>query len=173
MTSNDTDSSIQISLDSIPSNLSQAALESKLHQLRQKVQEHSQILTQKLASSQSGQNLLHMGSSLSTLPPDLHSLLTQLHPLQTATEHYEDKQLQSLTDLVTQAREVREKHRRVAHANECAETYLDLVAAEKAIQKDVHLRKTATRISGETDQRQQPFSSPTKEEEDDEEQFGE
>jgi hypothetical protein len=58
----------------IPSNLSTSALENKLRQLREESNQLNQELPKKLASSQSGQNLLHIGSSLSTLPPDLHSL---------------------------------------------------------------------------------------------------
>ena len=55
------------------SSLSTVALDHKLRCLREISNQHSQALTQKLANSQSGQNLLHIGSSLSTLPPDLHS----------------------------------------------------------------------------------------------------
>lgn len=135
--------------DFIPSNLSTAALDHKLKQLREEAKQHSLILTQRLASSQSGQNLLHMGSSLSTLPPDLHSLLTQLHPLQTATEQTEDEQLQALQAFVAQATTVREKQRRIRHAQECANVYIDLVAAERAVAKDTEQRRYGSSRKGE------------------------
>jgi hypothetical protein len=118
-----------------------SALESKLRTLREKSNQHSQILTQKLASSQSGQNLLHIGTSLSTLPPDLHSLLTQLHPVLSATETTEQQQLQKLQALVQNANEIREEQRRMVHAAECADLYQDLLAAERDVKRDAALRR--------------------------------
>ena len=121
-----------------------SALESKLRMLREKSNEHSQILTQKLASSQSGQNLLHIGTSLSSLPPDLHSLLTQLHPVLSAAESTEHQQLQKLQTLVQHANEIRSEQRRTAHAADCAELYLDLLAAERDVKRDATLRRNAS-----------------------------
>lgn len=115
-------------------------LESRLRSLREKSNQHSQILTQKLASSQSGQNLLHIGTSLSTLPPDLHSLLTQLHPVLSAAETTEQQQLQKLQDLVKHANEIRVEQRRMVHAVECADLYQDLLAAERDVKRDATLR---------------------------------
>jgi hypothetical protein len=115
-------------------------LETKLRSLREKSNQHSQILTQKLASSQSGQNLLHIGTSLSTLPPDLHSLLTQLHPVLSAAELTEHQQLQKLQELVQNANEIRVEQRRMAHASECADLYQDLLAAERDVKRDATLR---------------------------------
>lgn len=114
--------------------MSTIALENKLKKLREQSQTHSQLLTQKLATSQSGQNLLHIGTSLSTLPPDLHSLLTELHPVLSAAEQTEQEQMQALQKLVSSATRIRQRQRRVAHAVECAELYQDLVAAEQCIQ---------------------------------------
>jgi len=121
--------------------MSTSALESKLRTLREKSNEHSQVLTQKLASSQSGQNLLHIGTSLSSLPPDLHSLLTQLHPVLSATESTEQSQLSQLQALVANANEIRREQRRMAHAQECANLYQDLLAAERDVKRDAALRR--------------------------------
>lgn len=115
--------------------LSTLALQNKLRLLRQESQKDSQLLTQKLASSQSGQNLLHIGTSLSTLPPDLHSLLTQLHPILSAAEGSEQEQLQTLRELVQAAKEIRLVERRIQHAAECADLYADLLAAEHSLQQ--------------------------------------
>jgi len=124
-----------------------SALESKLRTLKEKSNEHSQILTQKLASSQSGQNLLHIGTSLSTLPPDLHSLLTQLHPVLSAAEGAEQQQLQKLHSLVQHANAIRSEQRRMAHAAECADLYQDLLAAERDVKRDADLRRQQKSLS--------------------------
>jgi hypothetical protein len=118
-----------------------SALESKLRTLREKSNQHSQILTQKLASSQSGQNLLHIGTSLSTLPPDLHLLLTQLHPVLSAAETTEQQQLQKLQSLVQHANEIRTEQRRMVNAAQCADLYQDLLAAERDVKRDAAMRR--------------------------------
>ena len=118
----------------ISSNLSTSALENKLRQLREESNQLNQELTQKLASSQSGQNLLHIGSSLSTLPPDLHSLLTQLHPVLSASELFEKQNLQDLHRLTDAVTEIRTQQQRSLHASECADLYADLTAAESKVQ---------------------------------------
>ncbi len=123
--------------DEVLSALSTAALEQRLLALRDQSNKHSQLLTQKLATSQSGQNLLHIGSSLSSLPPDLHSLLTHLHPVLSAAETTEKQFLGNLQKLVAAANEIRLEQRRVEHASECADLYEDLCVAED----DVNLRK--------------------------------
>jgi hypothetical protein len=120
----------------LPTALPTTALESKLKTLREQSQKHSQALTQKLATSQSGQNLLHIGTSLSTLPPDLHSLLTHLHPLLSDIEDYETSSVELLQDLVHRANEVRILQRRMEHARECAQLYEDLQASEQTIQRN-------------------------------------
>jgi hypothetical protein len=122
-----------------------SSLESKLKTLREKSNQHSQILTQKLASSQSGQNLLHIGTSLSTLPPDLHSLLTQLHPVLSAAETTEQHQLKELRSIVQHANEIRTEQRRMIHAAECADLYQDLLAAERDVKRDSTLRRNASK----------------------------
>ena len=125
----------------VPAAMSTSALESKLRDLREKSNKHSQILTAKLASSQSGQNLLHIGTSLSSLPPDLHSLLTQLHPVLSSAESTEKQYLQRLQRLVQCANEIRVEERRVQNAKECADLYQDLLAAERVVKRDASDRR--------------------------------
>lgn len=126
----------------VPTAMSTSALESKLKDLRGKSNKHSQILTAKLASSQSGQNLLHIGTSLSTLPPDLHSLLTQLHPVLSCAETTEKDYLQRLQRLVNCGNDIRFEERRVDNARECAGLYEDLLAAENKVRTDASQRRS-------------------------------
>jgi len=121
-----------------PSAMSTSALQTKLKDLKEKSGKHSQILTAKLASSQSGQNLLHIGTSLSSLPPDLHSLLTQLHPVLSAAEATEKQYVQRLEKLVECGNQIRMEQRRVEHAKECADLYQDLLAAEQVVKRDAN-----------------------------------
>jgi hypothetical protein len=139
----------------IPTAMSTSALEAKLKELREKSNKHSQILTAKLASSQSGQNLLHIGTSLSTLPPDLHSLLTQLHPVLSSAEATEKQFLQRLQRLVQCGNEIRLEERRVQTARDCAELYQDLLAAEAVVKRDASSRRWHVQPAT-------PFSSPTR-----------
>jgi hypothetical protein len=130
-------------LNGIPTAMSTSALESKLRSLKEKSNKHSQVLTGKLATSQSGQNLLHIGTSLSTLPPDLHSLLTQLHPVLSSAESTEKQYLQHLEKLVHCGSEIRMEERRVLNAKECATLYQDLMAAEIIVKKDASCRNAS------------------------------
>ena len=118
----------------ISTSLSTSALEYRLRQLREASTQHSQILTQKLASSQSGQNLLHMGTSLSTVPPDLHNLMTQLHPFVLTVEQTEKDELERLETLILTASKLKHEARRVQQAQTAANLYADLIAAEKAVE---------------------------------------
>jgi hypothetical protein len=136
----------------IPTAMSTSALETKLKELKEKSNKHSQILTAKLASSQSGQNLLHIGTSLSTLPPDLHSLLTQLHPVLSSAEATEKQYLQRLQRLVQCGNDIRLEERRVQNAKDCAELYQDLLAAEGVVKRDASQRRRV----------QATFGSPTR-----------
>jgi hypothetical protein len=126
----------------VPTAMSTSALETKLKDLRGKSNKHSQILTAKLASSQSGQNLLHIGTSLSTLPPDLHSLLTQLHPVLSCAETTEKEYLQRLQRLVNCGNDIRFEERRVNNSRECAGLYEDLLAAENKVRTDASRRRS-------------------------------
>lgn len=129
------------SSNDVPSAMSTSALESKLRDLKEKSNKHSQILTAKLASSQSGQNLLHIGTSLSSLPPDLHSLLTQLHPVLSSAESTEKQYLQRLERLVQCGKEIRLEERRVQNAKDCSELFQDLLAAEAVVKKGTVMRR--------------------------------
>jgi predicted metalloendopeptidase len=124
----------------IPTAMSTSDLERKLRRLKEKSNKHSQTLTAKFATSHSGQNLLHIGTSLSTLPPDLHSLLTQLHPVLSSAESTEKQYLQHLEKLVKCGGEIRVEERRVQNAKECASLFQDLVAAELIVKKDASYR---------------------------------
>lgn len=128
-------------LNDIPTAMSTSALETKLRGLKEKAKEHSQVLTAKLATSQSGQNLLHIGTSLSSLPPDLHTLLTQLHPVLSSAETTEKQYLNHLEQFVDCGIEIRKEERRVHNAKECASLYQDLVAAERVVKKDAADRR--------------------------------
>jgi hypothetical protein len=125
------------SMTVIPKNMSTMSLERRLRQLRDESQKLDQVLTQKLASSQSGQNLLHIGTSLSSLPPDLHSLLQHLHPVLSQAESAESDQLELLRQLVQSARDIQVAERRVQYAQDCADLYADLMAAEACIQSNI------------------------------------
>lgn len=140
------------STNDVPTAMSTSALESKLKDLKEKSNKHSQLLTAKLASSQSGQNLLHIGTSLSTLPPDLHSLLTQLHPVLSSAEATEKQYLQRLERLVQCGNDIRLEERRVQHAKDCAELYQDLLAAEGVVKKDSLQRRRAQNGSSAEDE---------------------
>ncbi|KAL3937721.1 MAG: hypothetical protein SGBAC_007231 [Bacillariaceae sp.] len=128
-------------LNDIPTAMSTSALETKLRGLKEQAKEHSQVLTAKLATSQSGQNLLHIGTSLSSLPPDLHTLLTQLHPVLSSAETTEKQYLLHLEKFVNCGMDIRKEERRVHNAKECASLYQDLVAAERVIKKDAADRR--------------------------------
>jgi hypothetical protein len=124
----------------VPTAMSTSALETKLKELRERSNKHSQLLTAKLASSQSGQNLLHIGTSLSTLPPDLHSLLTQLHPVLSSAETTEKVHHEHLSKLVQCGNAIRHEQRKVVYAQDAADLYEDLVAAEQVVEIDVTSR---------------------------------
>lgn len=119
--------------EEIPS-MSTSALETKLRQVRDAAHDHSQVLTQKLASSPSGQNLLHIGTSLSTLPPDLHTLLTHMHPFVNVLEGFEQDQRKALTTLVEKATDIRQSQHRVRASDRAADLYADLTSAEESLQ---------------------------------------
>ncbi len=114
-----------------------SSLENKLRTLRDEANKHSQVLTQKLASSPSGQNLLHIGSSLSSLPPDLHTLLSTLHPIVSAVESSEQRHLQNYQQLLSKRQDIQWATTRIQDAKECAELYQDLTAAERHVQNQL------------------------------------
>lgn len=127
-------------------NMNTSALESKLRQVREAAQEHSQILTQKLASSPSGQNLLHIGTSLSTLPPDLHTLLTHMHPFLNVLEGFEQEERKALKTLVDKATAIRQAQHRVQSSKRAADLYADLTSAEACMDGDESSGSSETAI---------------------------
>jgi hypothetical protein len=116
-------------------NLSSTSLEHKLKQLRDESYKHGQILTQKLASSQSGHNLLHIGTSLSTLPSDLSELNTHLQPIVSVTEQQEKKQMQMVEHIIEQYDTIQSIQRRILYTDHLSILYNDLLIAEQIIQR--------------------------------------
>jgi hypothetical protein len=114
-------------------NLSTPLLNSKLTALKSQSATLASSLTAKLASSPSGQSLLHIGPSLSTLPPDLQCLLASLEPMLKQVEEYEKMNQTELIRIVTAGKLVETECRRAVHAKECMALLTDLVAAEKII----------------------------------------
>ena len=108
-------------------------LQSRLVQLRHQSQDLSTELTKKLATSRSGQSLLHIGPSLSTLPPDLTSLLEALSPLLAQVEQYETENRGELDKLVHMGREVQCAVKKREFSEQCAEIYSDLMGAEEVL----------------------------------------
>lgn len=113
--------------------MSNATLESKAKHLREESAKHSAILTQKLASSDSGQNLLHIGTALSSLPPDLHSALTSLQPLTTATLTSEEHQAEQLEDILRCKKDIEHQQQRCKQAYSAVDIFSDLLAVEATI----------------------------------------
>lgn len=117
--------------------LSNAELETKGKELQSKSLLLSAALTQKLATSQSGQNLLHMGTSLSsTLPPDLHTLLQNLHPLASSCEATEKCIATELERTVATETRLVQQLERERVATKAAQTLTDLMAAEDIVQRN-------------------------------------
>jgi hypothetical protein len=125
--------------------LSTGALEQRLRKLRDESNAQSQLLTQKLAESQSGQNLLHMSTRLSTLPPVLHALLQQLHPVLNSAEQAEKGTLDQLQRIRQQVVNVRVEQRRAAHAVECSNLYRDVRSAERILLQQQQHRFNSTK----------------------------
>ena len=131
-------------------------LEGRLSVLRSRSTELSAQLTQRLATSQSGQDLLHIGPSLSTLPPDLRTLLDSLRPPLEEVERFESASRSELEGLVRRGDAVRAAARSAGQARECAEVYADLCRSEEDVRGDGSAER----------QRQQPaaggYSTPSK-----------
>jgi hypothetical protein len=118
--------------------MSNSTLEAKAKQLREESAKHSAVLTQKLANSDSGQNLLHIGTALSSLPPDLHSALSSLQPLTAATATSEEHQTDQLTDILKCRKEIEHQRLRCRQARNAIDVYGDLVAVETTLQQLAH-----------------------------------
>lgn len=141
------------------SNLSTPLLNSKLTTLKSQSATLASTLTAKLASSPSGQSLLHIGPSLSTLPPDIQSLLASLEPMLQQIEEYEKYNQNELIRIVTAGKLVEAECRRAANARECNDLLSGLVAAEEILssysdvtnnddnKKDLHFMVSLERIA--------------------------
>lgn len=110
-------------------------LESRLSLLRSQSTNLSTTLTQRLATSQSGQNLLHIGPSLQSLPPDLHSLLRNLRPILGEVERYESLSRDELVKLVDKGNDIRGAVKKVREAGDCAMIYGDLCRSEEEVRR--------------------------------------
>lgn len=119
-------------------------LQQRLQQLKTQSHELSTELTKRLATSRSGQSLLHIGPSLSTLPPDLSSLIDALTPLLGEVQNYESLNRSELERLVGEGQRVQTAIRKREFAIECAEIYSDLIGAEEVLRKDVERRDGGT-----------------------------
>lgn len=117
------------------SNLSTPLLQSKLTTLKSLSSTLASNLTAKLASSPSGQSLLHIGPSLSTLPPDLQSLMSNLEPMLQEVKEYENLNQTELIRIVTAGKLIESECRRSLNAQECNEILDDLIASEKILAK--------------------------------------
>jgi len=117
-------------------------LQSRLSQLKTQSQNLSTELTKKLASSRSGQSLLNIGPSLSTLPPDLTSLIDALSPLLSEVSNYESINIDELTKLVNQGKVVQCTIQKQEYAMKCSEIYNELVSAEEILKIDAGRRMT-------------------------------
>jgi hypothetical protein len=113
--------------------LSTTVLQQRYQQLQRCSDEHSTILTSKLASSQDGQNLLHIGTSLQSLPTDLHTLLTTIHPVVSHMEQEEATLFAQLQELVQQAQSIQHCQKLQAECYACIDLYADLLAMEQVL----------------------------------------
>jgi len=113
--------------------MTSSSLENRLSSLRTQSNALQRSLTQQLATSPSGQKLLHIGPSLSTIPPDLHLLITNLTPLLDDLASYEEKCNLELNKIVESSDAIRSAERRAMHARDCALIYQDLLAGEREV----------------------------------------
>ena len=141
-------------------NLSTPILISTLSSLRSKSATLSSTLTAKLASSPSGQNLLHIGPSLSTLPPDLHSLITNLEPVLDQVKQYRDGNIAELERVVDLGRSIELALRRAEDGKECAEILGDLCSVEICVERDLTRRSigsSSANKSGDDEKKRSVF----------------
>ena len=79
---------------------------------------------------------MHIGPSLSTLPPDLSTLIDALDPLLAEVEEYEKENLGELKRLVALGSGIRKALWRSEFGVECGEIYEDLCGAEEVLRID-------------------------------------
>jgi conserved oligomeric Golgi complex subunit 2 len=123
---------------------SNAALERRAAQMRAEAEERSAALTQQLATTLSGQNLLHMGQQLNNLiPPNLHALVQHLAPL--SVEPLERALQPPLSRLQRTAAVCLAARDRAERAQHAVHLYQDLCGAERGMTNAATLERTATR----------------------------
>ena len=109
---------------------SNAALERRAAQMRADAEQRSAALTQQLATTLSGQNLLHMGQQLNHLiPPNLHALVSHLAPL--SVEPLERALTTQLSQSTRAAELCRAAAARAQRAQQAIQLYQDLRGAEQ------------------------------------------
>jgi hypothetical protein len=111
--------------------MSTAALEAQLQSLRDKSNSLSQELTQRLASSESGQNLLQIGPSLSTLPPDLSSLLSSASPLLEEMQIYVKQNEVEYDRLLQLQQSIQTSSQKSLLSQHCIDVWQELTHAEE------------------------------------------
>jgi len=129
--------------------LSTPLLNSKLNALQERSATLSSTLTARLASSPSGQSLLHIGPSLSTLPPDLQSLLSSLEPILKQVTEYKHLNQQELSRIVSTGNSIKKEFRRNVNARECADLLKELVSVENIVHERIKHVETDGTAAGD------------------------
>lgn len=119
--------------------LSTPLLNSKLNALQERSATLSSTLTARLASSPSGQSLLHIGPSLSTLPPDLQSLLSSLDPIVKQIAEYKHLNQQELFRIVSAGNSIKKEFRQNINARKCADLLKELLTVESIVHESIKL----------------------------------
>lgn len=109
------------------------SLQSKLKSLQEKSNNLSSTLTARLASSPAGQSLLHIGPSLSSLPPDLQTLLSNLEPMVNQVAEFKLLNQREFHRIVSTANTIKLEYRRNVHARECADLLQELEVSERIL----------------------------------------
>ena len=117
--------------------LSTPLLNSKLNALQERSTTLSSTLTARLASSPSGQSLLHIGPSLSTLPTDLQSLLSSIEPILKQVAEYTHLNQQELSRIVSAGNSIKKEFRRNVNARECADLLKELTSVENIVHESI------------------------------------
>ena len=115
-------------------------LQQRLSSLKAQSTNLSSELTRRLATSRSGQSLLHIGPSLSTLPPDLSSLADAITPFLDDVANYEAGNVEECERLTAQYRTIDTLLIRTKYARECSTLYDELIVAERIVIADVEQR---------------------------------
>ena len=84
--------------------------------------------------------MLHIGPSLSTLPPDLSSLADAITPFSDDVANYEARNVEECERLTAQYRTIDTLLIRTKYARECSTLYDELIVAERIVIADVEQR---------------------------------